>query len=364
MALHGSLLDFDISYILTMIAQEGKTGILNLVSDTSHACIVFKNGSIISARFDKQTVQSYLYKYLYLVKKVQKKELAELKARYAENQLRSLSRELVDKKYMTEEELSILAETAIVDCACMPFDLKQGTFEFESIPATDNYQIQNFSISTDAITMEAARRIDEWKRFCSMFDHRSVFIRTDLSQPDAAFLHSLSPLQDFTGYLLYVLINGTASVHDICQKSFFSEYQIYEHLFNLLQQKSIAPLTPQNDVSENSAQAAAWGQEESISSKTVVSTIICVTFVITVYFVAHILIHGIFLAESHTAHHTARSEIQLQNTQRKITIASLHYRITHGSSPEKFSALTQDGMLTDRDISAYIRSSKRIRRRQ
>lgn len=354
MSLSGSLNDFDISYILQLIAQEGKTGKLVLSSDESELYVIFKQGKIISAGTNQQDLQSMLYKYLITVKKHPEREITRLRAIY-HNNIRNLSNELLEKKYITPKELSTIIEPGLEDIACSIFLWKRGNYRFDTVSNVDLYQVGSYSVSADVITMEAARRIDELERIGKFIKKDTVFIPSKKSKYADRETDHISPLEDFPEYL-YTLLDGTSSTEFLCQEYFFSEYQVYEALFELLQAKKIIPLPENISTSINAALRRFGGTADILTPKLLLSTIITVTIILSIYLIGTIVFKGVLFSNSIAERHWMKSELTRTRSNQKIAVATLHYQAKYGTLPLLLNDLFKTGILEKRDFYSFISS--------
>ncbi len=241
------------------------------------------------------------------------------------------------------------------DIACSIFQWKQGNYKFDTVPNVDKYQIENYSISADAVTMEAARRMDEWDRITQCFTKDTVFIHTDHAGPTLQNIGQVLPLDDFAEYLL-MRIDGTSSTEFLCQESFFSDYQVFQTLFELLQDKKITPLP---DIISSSINAALKRSDpfDMVTSKVLLSSIIAATFIASIYFIGTILFNGILFSKSVVERHYAQSELIRTHSNQKIAIATLQYQANYGTQPVLFSDLVKTGTIDKRDLANFVSSS-------
>ncbi len=349
MALSGSLQDFDISYIFQIISQEGKTGRLILSTADENGYIVFKQGRIISAGTNKENIQSMLYKYLQTTHRCPPSEIKELRALY-HNNLRYLCHELLERKYITTEELSIITETGIEDIACSIFFWKQGNYRFDTLPNVDIYLINNYFLSADALTMEAARRIDEWERMKSCFTKDTVFIPTKAFTIDPEQINR-NPIADFSLFLLS-RIDGTSSTELLCQESFFSEYQVYQTICGLMEENKITPL-PEKISSSINAALRRTESSDMIISKVLLASIVTATTIAIIYLLGNIIINGILFSHRISESHRVKHEIVRAQSNQKIAIATLQYQTNRGTPPRLFSDLVKSGTITRRDLAVF-----------
>ncbi len=353
MSLSGSLADFEISDIFHIIAQENKTGKLILFTDEIEGQVIFKQGKIISAGTNRQNVKKMLLKYLYHIVKIPDVEINEINYFSKEN-LQLLIKEIQQKNYMTQKELTTIIETGVEDIVCSLFFIKRGTFRFDPSPNVNAFQFSDFALQTDAITMEAARRVDEWDNITHTITRNSVFILSETATPVTE--ENISAIGNFPGYLT-TRIDGSSTTEFLCQDSFFSEYQVYTALFELFSSNVIAPL-PENI--SHSVKAALKRNDKSKTFQninTISSTIVIVASIIIVVMFGRLILHGKILAPLVQKQHHAKNIILNEQSASKIAMATLYYHANFGSSPSHVTHLIKNGILEKRDLSQIPTSS-------
>lgn len=350
MSLSGSLSDFGISDIFHIISQEKKTGKLVISTDDSEGYIVIKQGKIIFAETNGQNLRSMLLKYLFYVKGCPENKVNEINILCRDN-FQLFLKELL-KKHLTSKEQTIIIETGIEDIVCNFFLLKQGNFRFEPVSNVNYYQLESFSLSTDAITMEAAKRIDDWERINKRISRDSVFIRAETSKIDTKYKGTTSALDNFPEYLCTIL-DGTSSAEFLCQESFFSKFQIYSALYELLSDNKIIPLPEDISNSVNAALQKPNKHADFHSSKIVISTISTIVIVTVIYLLGHFVLHEIIFSRSNAERDIYLSEIVQEQANRKVAIATLQYQANFGSPPLLLNELYDAEILGKRDFSDF-----------
>lgn len=346
MALEGSLHDFDIANIFQIISQENKTGRLIVTHEEKEGNIIFKHGTIVYAQTHNQKPLNMICKYLDHVKRYSKTEISELRAIFHDN-LRNLSRELLEKNYLTENELSEIIETSITDISCSVFSWKEGHYKFETLPNTDRFQVGNFTCSVNAVGMESARQVDELKRMQEYFNGSTVFITTKKKKAKLDF--SSVNIETFYQYLLQ-LIDGTSTVDFLCHESFFSEYQVYESLRELIAEELITPLAVNisSSVSEAIQRQAETG--DISVSKSIFATLVSGIIIAGILFTGFFLYRGIIVKPIIQKRQNAISELDFQRSYLKVETAKIQYRIDKGKQASSFKELVEAGYLDKRDF--------------
>ena len=185
MALRGSLHEFELPDIFQLIANDGKTGQLVLSNKDNEAFVIFFRGAIIASGNSVMNLQTMLFKYLMDLKGYSENELNEL-LYVCQGEMRLFTQELVNKGYLSKEELAILARTGIEDLACGLFLWEKGHYRFDSLDNVDDYMVGGVSLSSDAVTMEAMRRVDEWKRMKTAILPDTVFVAVKIGRSRVA----------------------------------------------------------------------------------------------------------------------------------------------------------------------------------
>jgi hypothetical protein len=251
------------------------------------------------------------------------------------------SRELVNKRYLAKEELSLIARTGIEDLACSLFLWENGHYRFDSLESVGDYMVASVSLPSDAVTMEAMRRVDEWKRMKAVISPDSLFVpvksNTPASPMGAETFSIMAPAE-----YLFSLVDGATSVEALCREVFFTEYRLYELLFDLWQKNRIMPLkmprvpgkSPIRQKIPNSSPVAAGG----------------IAFVIALC--AALLMLGLgyvfnakVLEKKALARQQAKSELHAYQSDNKLRIASLYYHAMFGRIPTDSRQLEEAGLI-------------------
>jgi hypothetical protein len=200
MSLTGSLRDFDLSYIFQIVAQESKTGKLVLNSSDKEGYVIFDGGKIVSAGTSDKDIRTVILTYLAAVKLVSAQAVRAL-ANTCKDDIHQLAAESMRLEYISKEELFRLVEISLEDFACGLFVWKQGTYQFNLLPDVSKHCIGTISLSTEAVTMEAARRVDEWERIRPYIGMHSVFVKSGVESQDGPPAAEATALENPAEYL-------------------------------------------------------------------------------------------------------------------------------------------------------------------
>jgi len=343
-SLSGNLKDFSLPDIFHIISQDGKSGRLYLSKNDRDGYVIFKHGQIISAGTSLENLKSMIFKYLLYIKKYKENEVNELNILCGES-YSHLFNQLLDKKYLSLKELAIIIETGIEDIICSLFNFQDGSFKFEMIPNVDTYQFAGYSISTDAITLEAAKRIDEWDNIFKTITKESVFVCAP-SHKATVTASIISPLEDFSLYLSS-LLDGTYSTNSLCFESFFSEYQVYTALYELFSEKKIVRIPQKISTTSNIAYKSS---REVKSTEIIKSGVIGLIFIIALFFIVYIFIYkNLFAARNRESSLIKYEYIQLQNIE-KSRNSVLLYHALYGKPPSSLNECVYMKFIGKRDI--------------
>jgi len=117
MALRGSLREFELAEIFQLISRDAKTGQLVLSHQDNEAFVIFSKGSVIAAGTSEQNLQTFLFRYLKTIRGYSEEEINEL-LYVCHGVMRQFSQELINRKYLSPNELTTLAQMGVEDLAC------------------------------------------------------------------------------------------------------------------------------------------------------------------------------------------------------------------------------------------------------
>jgi hypothetical protein len=350
MALRGSLLEFELADIFQLIANDGKTGQLVLYDKESEGFVIFFHGSIISAGTSGINLQTILFKYIINVKHYSEQELNEL-LYLCQGEMKLFTQELVNKNYLDKEELSILARMSIEDLTCGLFFWENGRYRFDSLENVDDYTAGGVTLSSDAVTMEAMRRVDEWKRMKNTFTDDTVFVRVRSTDPAQQEQQTTPhPVMDSTGFISS-LVDGVSAVSHLRDHLFYTEYRIYETLFELWQSNKIAPLKAPRMV-RKIAPASKPSKPAYVIGPTIVSFIAAHCIVLFLCGFGYILNNVIFSKMS-MEQQLSKNALSAFYAENKTRIAALHFHSVIGTLPSDISQLKDSGFILSDDVSKY-----------
>ena len=280
MALRGSLHEFELAEIFQLIARDAKTGQLVLSDEDNEAFVIFSQGMVAAAGAGEQNLQTILFRYLISAKRYSEEELNEL-LYVCQGEIRQFSQELANRGYLSSDELVSITQMAIENLACSLFLWEEGNYRFDSLDAIQEYSVGGVTFPVDAITMEAMRRSDEWKRIRQHISGGTVFaiVNKPAGAPPAASPLS-HPLEYITNF-----VDGQTTVAALCEKSIILPYRVYEALFGLWQKGVISPLAvkrQQNKITPVPAGISASNIAAAVVSISSVLAAVCALFAFSI----------------------------------------------------------------------------------
>lgn len=332
MSLSGTLQDFDISNIFLLIEQDSQSGRLIITTGSSKTIIIFKNGMVVNVTTDSEDIKVFVYRFLHLVKGYSQMETKELDALFYNN-LHLLSDELVRKGYLTNQELTTIVQTSLVDITCGVFTLDNGHYLFETAPSVDEFQYLNIAVPSNFIMLEAARRNDEWVNIGTVINDETIFGGNINISPSQVH----QPLSNFTLYTIS-FIDGKRTVGEICNMVFFSHFHVYKAMDEALRDGKITLINrPDHAPLPSSVNKTP---KRSSSDAVMNNTVVAITSVITVLALVAIIVSGVFLSQTSSSTNNKRLQQSEQRrndiakAQRDLSDARLLYMGIKGTLPE------------------------------
>lgn len=220
MALQGNLRDFASTEILQLVGTQKKSGCLTLEWNTERACIWVVEGRIVSTRHPGMTKDDPLLAFLRRTKRLSEEQYRGIVTIQRESN-RDLEDLLLNGRYLDAQELAFFVERQILDDLQRVVRWDNGSYRFDPNAKWPFPPVA--SLSMEGALIEASRRVDEQKRYVSLFKdpHQLLGVR-DLPDPD----ESLSDEERD----LFGIIDGNHTVGEIVEAAAFSEYEAYEAL--------------------------------------------------------------------------------------------------------------------------------------
>jgi hypothetical protein len=225
MALQGNLRDFSSTEILQLLGTQKKSGCLTLEWGTERAVVWVQEGRIVSTRpTGGAPADDPLLSFLVATHRLSDEQHRGLVTIQRESH-RDIEDLLLNGRYLDSNELASFVERQVLDDLLRIVRWENGTYRFD--PNTKWPQTPLVSLTMEGAMIEAARRLDEQKRFLSIFkDPYQLLGVRDLPDPD-------EPLSDEEREL-FGIIDGQHTVADVVELAPLSEYESYEALQRLM----------------------------------------------------------------------------------------------------------------------------------
>ncbi len=225
MALQGSLRDFTAMEILQLVGSQKKTGCLVMEWNTERVAIWVLDGRIVSTRDPGLSKDDPLARFLRQVHRLSDEQFRGLLIIQKES-ARDFEDLLVNGRYVEAEELAPFVERQILDDLMRLVRWENGSYRFDPAARWPGEPV--VSLGMEASLIEAARRVDEQKRFMGVFrdPHQQLAVH-DLPDPD-------EPLSEEEREM-FGLVDGQHTVADIVAAAPLSEYETYEALHRMLE---------------------------------------------------------------------------------------------------------------------------------
>src|SRR5262245_1743965 len=225
MALQGNLRDFSTMEILQLVGSQKKSGCLVMEWNTERFPIWVIEGRIVATRDPGLPKDDPLARFLRQVKRLSEEQLAGLAIIQKESG-RDLEDLLVNGRYVEPDDLAPLVERQILDDLMRVVRWEHGTYRFEPNAVWPGDPV--VALGMEATLIEAARRVDEQKRFMAAFrdPHRLLAVH-DLPNPDEELSEEEREL--------FGIVDGRRTVAQVVAAAPLSEYEAYESLHRMLE---------------------------------------------------------------------------------------------------------------------------------
>ena len=342
MALQGSLRDFSVSEILQLLGTQQKTGCLLLNRDAENVSLYVSDGRVVSARDPGMRADDPLLGFLRAIQRLPEEQYRGLLTIHHETG-RDLEDLLLNGRYMEQDELAAYVERQILDTLLRISHWESGSYRFD--PAIVWNGARLVRLSTEGVLIEAARRVDEMKRFRAMFadPHQTLGVR-DLPNPE-------EPLSDEEREL-FGIIDGQHTVAEVCESAPLTEYETLEALHRMTEAGWVE-FVGRKDPGRAPAEPAPRSTPARRGAIARELFAAALAFVV----VAGLLAGGHFLTRS-SARADAGDDVFVATQLRDLRKVLDLYRREHGAYPERLDELVADHWLSARAIQV---SGRRLR---
>ncbi len=248
MSITGNLQTMELSEVLQWLGHTTKTGVLVLGNGMVEKRIMFLRGEVVmTASTDPK---EYLGHFLVSHGLIDEPTLAEAMTMQAENSM-LLGKILVTMGAIQEPELDRMLRLKLEESVYQVFTWPEGDFRFID-EELDESSIIPLNLNVNALTLEGARRADDWKR-----------LRAHIPSKDCVAV-STAPLKagegDSLAQQVLDLVDDDRTVEEIALHAHSSEFQVCRALADQIETGSLKLVRPRI-VSTQSAPAPAEAVE-------------------------------------------------------------------------------------------------------
>lgn len=225
MALQGNLRDFSVSEILQLLGTQKKTGCLLLERGGDRRAVFVLEGRIVSAREPGMRPDDPLLRFLRSIQRFSDEQHRGLLAIHKETG-RDLEDLILNGRYLDQDELAAYVERQILDTLLELAYWETGSYRFDPMVTWKGARL--VKLSAEGALIEAARRVDEQKRYRTLFTdpHQLLGVR-DLPDPDAQLSEEEREL--------FGIIDGQHTVAQVIAAAPLTEYETQEALHRLME---------------------------------------------------------------------------------------------------------------------------------
>ncbi|HTG88507.1 MAG TPA: DUF4388 domain-containing protein [Pyrinomonadaceae bacterium] len=223
MAIQGTLKTMSLTDLLQFLAASRKSGTLRFDRGKVSKQVYFENGLIVGSKSNDP--REYLGQVLLHYGKVDDNQLQE--AREIQRTTGGkLGEVLVQKGFMTEDEVLDILKTRTLDAIYDLFVWNEGEFEFyDDEPLPEDLIL--IEVEPTAVIMEGIYRLDELARYRTMVpSDRSII------ELNAGWTSSLKLGKEYRRILYFV--EKRMTVGEICYQMHASAFHVYGQLFTLI----------------------------------------------------------------------------------------------------------------------------------
>jgi hypothetical protein len=230
MAIEGPLRELGIHDVFQLLDLSRKTGVLRVTSDLRHnaGTIYFEGGTIISAEI--RSNPHPLGALLLRTGRIGEADLERARdMQQRQGDKRRLGEILVSLGAITLRELQRQVRFQVEEVVFEVMGWREGYFSFTEGALTDMPTEATVRITTEALLMEGARRIDEWSRIEGRIPHLGVVpLLASPNEGDEGELDLLPPEWE-----MLAMIDGKRNVRTIASELGQSDFEVAKTLFGL-----------------------------------------------------------------------------------------------------------------------------------
>lgn len=330
MALQGNLRDFSVPEILQLLGSQKKTGCLTMEWNTERAMVYMLEGQIVSTRTPSAAREDALLAFLRKVHRLSEEQYLGLLAIQKESGRHS-EELLTTGGYMDAIELAEFLERLILDDLMHLVRWENGSYRFDPNDRWPHAPIVRLGL--EASLIEASRRVDEQKRFVSVFrDPYKLITVRDLPDPGEALSDGEREL--------FGIVDGTHTVEEIVRLAPLVEYETYETLHRMLEARWIE-MSGRREPSDT-AKGAAGGPRPRGPGRPVLWEVAVLAVVVATLFAARYAARPLRPDPAPPSGSDVFAAAQLRNLRGALEL----YRREHGVYPARIEEMVETRWIT------------------
>ncbi len=229
MAIEGPLKELNIHDVFQLLDLGRKTGALRVTSELrqNSGVVHFESGAVVAAHIASNPHP--LGELLQRAGKLREEDLARARALQTAGDPRRLGEILIAIDAITRRELDRCVRAQVEEVVFELTSWAEGYFSFIE-GATDRQAVDAVaSIPTEALLMEAARRIDEWARIEAKVPHLGVVPRIRPGDDGVGHPLDLVPFE----WEVLAAVDGQRSVREVAEEIGRSDFDVARTIYGL-----------------------------------------------------------------------------------------------------------------------------------
>ena len=232
MSLKGDFKDINITDIIQLIGRDRKSGYLFIrnVDNSKSIRVSFFGGKILFVDPCYKSKKNFIGQRLLKARIINKEDLQKI-LKEQKKSPKPIYELMIEMNILSFDIAKKFLLNQMIETMYSLFLWTDGYWEFETTEDVPHGQFK-IAIAIDALILDAARVIDEWKQAKKIISENDIFKKIKF---DGDFINNMDSQQA----QIYELINGTSTVSDLIERSIISKFEIYLILNIFIKQKVI-----------------------------------------------------------------------------------------------------------------------------
>jgi len=242
-ALRGNLVDFGIAEVFQLIAQQRKTGFLEIHNEGERVRLAFEGGAVVQAEPLSEREDGALADLLLRCGLLTREQLLELEREVASS-LRRLGAVVVERGILERAQLAEMQDLLTRETLFRLLRWSDGSFVFNA-GAVDHDRAGRL-LAAEQILMDGLRMVDEWRTFADQVPSEdSVFQRVARLEDAARAREGEGGKRPEDTRRVFQLIDGRLPVRRVIDLSRLGTFEATRILAELRRAGLIEPLAPE-----------------------------------------------------------------------------------------------------------------------